>query len=96
MNIGLDYDDTYTRDPLFWADFILRATAHGSRVYIVTWRNKQEAAEMEIPDLTRGLLAGIYATNRKAKEPFMYAQGIRIDVMIDDNPRSWVQTMEGH
>jgi len=95
MNIGLDYDDTYTRDPVLWQAFIARATSEGRhKVYIVTWRNEQEAAEMNLPTAVRDRLAGVYATNRQAKEKFMYAQGIRIDVMIDDNPRAWVQDME--
>lgn len=94
MNIGLDYDDTYTRDPELWTAFIATAHSHGHDVYIVTWRDKSEASLMDINPTARKYLSGIYPTNRHAKEKFMYNQGIRIDVWIDDNARAIIQDME--
>lgn len=93
MVIGLDYDDTYTRDPDFWDDFVLRATDNGSSVYIVTWRDDEEAAMMIFPTEVRDRLAGIYPTNRKAKQKFMFDHGICIDVWIDDNPFAILNSM---
>jgi hypothetical protein len=43
-----------------------------------------------------GKVHGFYFTAGKGKEKFMYAQGIRIDVWVDDNPRAIIQSMEGH
>lgn len=95
MNVGLDFDDCFTRDPIGWAAIVKLLVSRGHLVYIVTWRNEEEAkevhAEMQYWQVD---IEGIYATDRKAKEKFMYAQGIRIDVMIDDNPRAWIQDME--
>lgn len=93
MNIGLDWDDTYTRDPIAWDAIIKLMRQRGHYVYIVTWRDELEAQEI-LCDPVAHFVDGIFATNRQAKEAFMYKQGIRIDVMIDDNPRAWVVDME--
>ncbi len=91
MNIGLDYDDTYTRDPRTWDKVldVLRKANH--KIYVVTWRSSNES--LEVYEALDGKVHGIFFTDRKAKEKFMYAQGIRIDVMIDDNPGSWTTDM---
>ena len=86
MNLGIDYDDTYTRDPIFWIDFIKSAQARGHLVYVVTWRYPDECDDL-CPELVR-VADGIYPTSRIAKFTYMYSQGIRIDVVIDDNPNS--------
>jgi hypothetical protein len=93
MNIGLDWDDTVTRDEIGWACLVNFMRARGHKVYIVTWRDEGEAEDIKRSEFAN-IVDGIYATNRQAKEKFMYAQGIRIDVMIDDNPRSWTTDME--
>lgn len=93
MVIGMDYDDTYTRDPKSWNAFIMVMQASGHKVYLVTWRTPQEC-DQGIRDVSR-ILDGVHFTSRKAKEKYMYDQGIRIDVWIDDNPYAILHTMEG-
>jgi hypothetical protein len=92
MEIALDYDDTYTRDPIAWDELILLMRKRGHYVYIVTWRN-----ELECEDIMHGhlphIVDGIYATDRKAKQSFMFAQGINIHVWIDDNPFAILNSM---
>lgn len=92
MNIGLDYDDTFTRDKIGWIKFIDLMRQRNHKVYIVTWRNEAESVKLyqEFGDF----VDGVYPTNRLAKEPYMKAQGILIDVWIDDNPRAVIQDME--
>jgi hypothetical protein len=95
MNIGLDYDDTFTRDPIGWTIFVRNFVQRGHKVYIVTWRDEEEAKEVHMAMQYWGVeCEGIYATDRKKKERFMYGKGIRIDVMIDDMPHAWVRDME--
>lgn len=91
MNIGLDYDDTYTRDPKSWDMFIFIMRQAGHNVYIVTWRDEEEgkAVHQELAHKTDG----IYCTDRKAKAKFMFDQGICIDVWIDDNPSAILKSM---
>ncbi len=88
MNIAIDYDDTYTRDPLMWVNIIAFFKRRGHMVYCVTSRS-YHASSPVIIDLGNKV-DEIYYTNGKAKQPFMFAQGIRIDVWIDDNPLSIV------
>lgn len=96
MRIGLDYDDTFTRDPQGWANFVNMMYSRGHLVYIVTWRTPEESKEVAC-DMQYWKVndVGIYSTSRKAKEKFMFEQGVCIDVWIDDNPRAILHTMEG-
>lgn len=84
MNLSLDYDDTYTRDPSAWDEFIELMRRKGHKVYLVTWRKPGESAEVYLQ--LQNKVDGIYCTSRVAKEKYMYSQGIRIDVWIDDMP----------
>lgn len=95
MNIGLDYDDTITRDESTWATVVAVLDSCGHDVYIVTWRTPEEAKSMKLSHTMRKYLTGIYATSRQAKQKFMFEQGICIDVWIDDNPSAILRTMEG-
>lgn len=86
MNISLDYDDTFTRDPDVWLEFINLMKAHGHTVICVTMRHSSEGAEV-VRDLAEHV--EIYFTGRKAKREYMYSKGISIDVWVDDSPQ-WV------
>ncbi len=90
MNIGLDYDDTYTRDPAMWNFIIGTVRCAGHKIYIVTWRDEEEAKKMKI----EVAVDGVYPTNRKAKQKFMFDQAICIDVWIDDNPSAILNDMQ--
>ena len=96
MNIGLDWDDTFTRDPIAWAAFCKLMTERGHKVYIVTWRYEGYEAEEVLASVQYWKLEieGVYCTGRKAKQSFMFGKGICIDVMIDDTPHAWIRDME--
>lgn len=97
MVIGLDYDDTFTRDPAGWTQFINLMTKRGHSVYIVTWRCEGGEILPVYADMQywKAECEGIYPTGRKAKAKFMAEQGILVDVWIDDNPAAILHTMEG-
>lgn len=82
MNLALDYDQTYDRDPEFWDSFVALAKAYGHKVYCVTCRRHtmDNVQECDVP----GVLT--YFTNLSPKRWFMEQQGIQIDVWIDDTP----------
>ena len=83
MNIALDYDGTYTEDPVMWADFIKMAKNRGHRVYIVTCRSNKNPVDKIAEDLVNK----VFYTNYQAKRAYMIdMQKIRVDVWIDDNP----------
>lgn len=99
MNIGLDYDETYTRDPATWDKVIETFQLAGHRVYIVTWRFRNDPiygdeSPIVVHDLSEKV-DGMYFTGRQAKQKFMYSKGIHIDVWMDDNPSAILYNMEG-
>ena len=83
MKIALDYDDTYTRHPNFWNEFI----RYGSEVFdvdirIVTHRHPDldNIGEMPIP---------IIYTNGVAKKFFCeFYAGWVPDVWVEDRPET--------
>ena len=89
MNISLDFDETYTRDPEMWDLFVALAQSRGHTVYCVTAREPLPKFKEEVYD-TIGKQIGernCYFTDGSAKERFMFDRGILIDVWIDDSPK---------
>jgi hypothetical protein len=86
MNIALDYDDTYTRDPKLWLGFIKAATAAEHDIRIVTMRFKHEFTSMD-PALLETRIPIIF-TSSLAKQPECERHGFHVHVWIDDNPRA--------
>jgi hypothetical protein len=94
MNISLDFDDTYTRDPAMWDSFIKLAQASGHTVYCVTARCHEYQPERDEVLDSIGKLVGpehcIFTCGR-AKRAETYKQNISIDVWIDDMPEAVVE-----
>jgi isopentenyl diphosphate isomerase/L-lactate dehydrogenase-like FMN-dependent dehydrogenase len=88
MIISLDYDDTVTKYPEFWSEFVHQATQSGHTVHIVTAR--MDTMIQDIIDWRDYLEAKVFATNLQPKRAFMLKQGILIDVWIDDSPEAIV------
>jgi len=78
MRIALDYDGTYTADPLLWERFIDSARSRGHEVLVVTMRRPDEA--ISIPGCS------VVYTSRKAKVAYMADRPGKIDIWIDDSP----------
>jgi hypothetical protein len=76
MLVALDYDKTYTADPVLWDEFIQSAHTRGHVVKIVTMRRPDEVIE-NVP-------VEVVYTSRKAKSAMVQA-----DIWIDDSPH-WV------
>jgi hypothetical protein len=85
LNVALDYDNTYTLDPAAWRAVIRVLKDQGHKVYVVTMRHEKHEGD-EVKERLSSKVDGIFFTSRKAKKPFMYAQGIHISVWIDDIP----------
>lgn len=84
MLLALDYDETYTRDPIFWDQFIKLAISRGHSVICVTMRAECEGADV-VRDLG-GLVEEIIFTDRKAKYTAVCNAGYYVSVWIDDSP----------
>jgi hypothetical protein len=86
MNIAIDFDDTYTRDPGFWNLVIAHAITRKHIVYCVTARANSYDPEV-LDSIGKLIGAGnCYFTAMQGKRAYMYANGINIDVWIDDMP----------
>ena len=87
MKLALDYDDTYTKDPLLWNWFAAEALKRGHQVYCVSARGNQH---MDDPKMTIGRVIGpenCFGTGLRPKRAFMRdVHKIKIDVWIDDMP----------
>lgn len=83
MNIALDFDDTYTRDPGFWNDFINRAKDRGHDIRIVTFR-KGVMTDPALDYLARTI--PVIYTEYTPKRKFTNNLGWIVDVWIDDSP----------
>lgn len=91
MRIALDFDGTYDVDPELWKGFIRLARSRGHKVFVVTMRYKNSDEENDVRAELGHLVDGIFCTSRQAKKPYMEAQGVNINVWIDDNP-NWILT----
>ena len=76
MFLALDYDKTYTTDPVLWDTFIQMAEDRGHVVKIVTMRRPDEAI-IDPP-------VEVIYTSRQAKSKVIFA-----DIWIDDSPH-WI------
>ena len=83
----LDYDGTYTSDPVLFDAFIAFARQRGHSVYVVTMRHEHEN------DIGTKALAlkvdRVFFTGRRAKQAFMSKFSFydpQSAVWIDDNP----------
>lgn len=86
MNLSLDYDGTYTRDPDTWDKIVQTFKEAGHKVYLVTMRYDVPKEADEVRKALEGKVDGIFFTGRKAKQKFMYEQKIDISVWMDDMP----------
>lgn len=87
MIIGLDYDDTWTRDPDGWFTAMMALKMRGHTIYGITMRYPREASGMD--SRYDQVCEQILFTGRRAKRSFAEGRGILVDVWIDDNP-VWV------
>jgi hypothetical protein len=83
MIISLDYDDTFTRDPLGWIEAISLLRSRGHTVYCVTMRYEEHEGDVVKKNL-QNHVDGIFFTGRQLKQKFMFDKGICISVWIDD------------
>jgi hypothetical protein len=81
MNIALDWDGTYTRDPDAWRTFIRLFVAAGHSVWIVTARSERTPVG-PLPDGIKGV---IYC-DMESKKSVTDRNEVEIHVWIDDEP----------
>jgi hypothetical protein len=89
MNLCIDYDETYTRDPIFWNEVCQMACDAGHNVWCVSARHPHHMDDVEF---TIGRVIGAnrcVGTDGAAKKDFLLEHhGVYGDVWIDDTPSS--------
>ena len=88
MNISIDFDETYTRDPEMWDLFVELAKHRGHTVYCITARPPTPINQWEVYDSIGKLIGkdNCLFTDCMAKAKFAAERGVHIDVWIDDLP----------
>jgi hypothetical protein len=85
--LSIDYDDTYTRDPLGWELALRLLMQRGHKVWCVSARHQNHMVEAQE---SIGLLIGAdhcVGTNGVAKRDYLFkVHGVYADVWIDDMP----------
>ena len=90
MKIALDFDDTYTRDPVLWDKFIDDTKNRGHDIRIVTFR-KPSMTDPALDYLSRSI--PVIFTDYTQKRKFTNDMGWFVDVWIDDSPEFIVEPM---
>lgn len=87
MRIALDWDDTVTRDPKMWMQFVWLARKAGHDVRIVTMRYPRELDDVKMLLSQHNLEdLQIICTERDQKRPATERHGWLPHVWIDDTP----------
>lgn len=84
MLIALDYDDTFTRDPVAWKHAMTQLILAGHTVIGATMRYEREGFDLN--ESYRNICKTIYFTDRNPKRAFLADLGVFPDVWIDDTP----------
>jgi len=90
MLIGLDFDQTFDKDPQMWRKFVDLAANYGHQVWIVTARTDNRENREVLEEFCAGLT--VVFTNGSPKPWFI--QNIfkrNVDVWIDDDPKRLIE-----
>lgn len=93
LTIAIDFDDTFTADPVMWSAFIEQATTkHGHRVLCVTSRRDDEENREDIERCFSqfGISIPVIFSNMGSKLWTMEQRNVKVDIWIDDAPHALV------
>jgi hypothetical protein len=92
VNIAIDWDNTFTRDPIGWQDFITHFVDRlGHSVWIVTSRSERTPIDRYVSGIE-----GVIYCDFAAKKDITDQRGIDIHVWIDDDPIWITQSAESY
>jgi len=94
MKIALDYDHTYSLDPIFWNQVIRAARRTGHDIRVVTARDDRLDRTAQLVELEKRL--PVIYTRGIAKKWFCthFGEGFVPDVWIDDRPESVIDNSD--
>lgn len=92
--IAFDFDETISDNPALFLNVMKTFEESGFHVVVVTYRKSNCYPE----DLDFLLDKGykVYFTGHKAKDEFMREEGIHVDIWVDDEPRTIVESWDAY
>jgi hypothetical protein len=92
MNIAIDFDNTLTADAILWMDFLRSARNLDHNCYCVTARSDTEENRSEIEEwmYDNDITLPVFYTSLRSKTEYMKDRGIKVDIWIDDDPKTLV------
>lgn len=90
MLIAIDFDDTLTMDAALWRHFIELCKLFEHQVVCVTARRDTDDNNETIDNWmqSHGIDLRTYYTGLSSKVDYMQKRGLKVDVWIDDCPRT--------
>lgn len=87
MLIAIDFDDTYTRDPVFFDLMIQELKSRGHAAICVTARMEKDGGDVTASNLAN-LCERIIFTGGKPKRQFTAEAGYYPSIWVDDMPET--------
>lgn len=86
--IAVDFDRTFTADPVLWRSFMTTARRRGHSVYIVTGRNQSSVSAQLIRRYLgeAAKFTHILFCHHGPKRAAAESRGVQVDIWIDDVP----------
>ncbi len=92
MTISIDFDETFSKDPVMWGEFAMKADAEGNTVYMITRREdtpeNQAFIKETIGEHNHAFTGVLLIGEGMQKADAAKAAGINVDVWIDDSPET--------
>jgi Tat protein secretion system quality control protein TatD with DNase activity len=89
MRIAIDFDETYSADPEFFAKFVALARKHNHQPCIVSCRRATvENHELVTSTVGDEISILVVFTDLQPKRVVMEELGLPVDIWIDDSPDS--------
>lgn len=85
MHFNLDYDSTFTGDPILWWNWAYTAHKRDHKIYCISQRTDNEKNRLELR-LALPPIVELHLTSHTAKKQYAADHSIKIDVWIEDNP----------
>lgn len=86
MIISLDFDDTFTADPVAWTQVAELLTDSGHEVICISGRTSSDENRSELRSALPSCINRICLCGIVSKRYYARTHGIDVDIWIDDSP----------
>ncbi len=87
QTMNVDFDNTFTSNPIFWTKVIKLAQESGINIICISARRDcEESRKFLTQSFPDGVI--IYFTNHNPKIEYAKKRNIKVDIWIEDNPKA--------